>query len=95
MLTGVTLANNWIRQGTVERALVFGGEYISQPGRNAARHIRNIMSKEFRLDMFPASDPKIGHFERFQWTRLVNVNRRVKLLTRTDVVVVALPSSCR
>ncbi len=46
MLTGVTVANNWIRQGSVERALVVSGEYISQLGRNAARHIRNIMSKE-------------------------------------------------
>jgi 3-oxoacyl-[acyl-carrier-protein] synthase-3 len=45
-LTGVTVANNWIRQGTVERALVVSGEYISQLGQNAARHIRNIMSKE-------------------------------------------------
>ena len=29
-LTGVTVANNWIRQGTIERALVVSGEYISQ-----------------------------------------------------------------
>ena len=41
MLTGVTVANNWIRQGTIERALVVSGEYISQLGHNAARHIRN------------------------------------------------------
>ncbi len=46
MLTGVRVANNWIRQGTVERVLVVSGEYISQLGQNAARHIRNIMSKE-------------------------------------------------
>ncbi len=46
MLIGVTVANNWIRQGTVERVLVVSGEYISQLGQNAARHIRNIMSKE-------------------------------------------------
>lgn len=46
MLTGVTIVNNWIRQGLVERALVVSGEYISQLGHNAARHIRNIMSKE-------------------------------------------------
>ena len=46
MLTGVTVANNWIRQGVIERALIVSGEYISQLGRNAARHIRNIMSKE-------------------------------------------------
>lgn len=46
MLTGVTIANNWIRQGTIERALVVSGEYISQLGQNAARHVHNIMSKE-------------------------------------------------
>jgi 3-oxoacyl-[acyl-carrier-protein] synthase-3 len=46
MLTGVTILNNWIRQGIVERGLVVSGEYISRLGQNAARHIRNIMSKE-------------------------------------------------
>ena len=46
MLTGVTILNQWIRQGTVARGLVVSGEYISQLGQNAARHIRNIMSKE-------------------------------------------------
>ena len=46
MLSGVTVANNWIRQGMIERALVVSGEYISQLGQNAARHIRTIMSKE-------------------------------------------------
>jgi 3-oxoacyl-[acyl-carrier-protein] synthase-3 len=46
MLTGVTILNNWIRQGMVERGLVVSGEYISPLGRNAARHIRTIMSKE-------------------------------------------------
>ena len=46
MLTGVTVMNNWIRQGIVERALVVSGEYISPLDRNAARHIRTIMSKE-------------------------------------------------
>jgi 3-oxoacyl-[acyl-carrier-protein] synthase-3 len=46
MLTGVTVLNNWIRQGVVERGLVVSGEYISPLGRNAARHIRTIMSKE-------------------------------------------------
>ncbi|WP_370332968.1 3-oxoacyl-ACP synthase III family protein [Mycolicibacterium hippocampi] len=46
MLTGVTIANNWIRHGAVERVLVVSGEYISQLGQNATRHIRNIMSKE-------------------------------------------------
>jgi 3-oxoacyl-[acyl-carrier-protein] synthase III len=46
MLTGVTIVNNWIRQGIIERGLVVSGEYISQLGHNAARHIRSIMSKE-------------------------------------------------
>ena len=46
MLTGVTVLNNWIRQGTIERGLVVSGEYISPLGQNAAKHIRNIMSKE-------------------------------------------------
>lgn len=46
MLTGVTIVNNWIRQGVIERGLVVSGEYISQLGQNAARHIRSIMSKE-------------------------------------------------
>lgn len=46
MLTGVTIANNWVRQGTIERALVVSGEYISQLGQNAARHVHNIMSRE-------------------------------------------------
>ena len=46
MLTGVMVANNWIRQGTAQRVLVVSGEYISQLGRNAARHVRSIVSKE-------------------------------------------------
>lgn len=46
MLSGVTVLNNWIRQGVVERGLVVSGEYISPLGTNAAKHIRNIMSKE-------------------------------------------------
>lgn len=46
MLSGVTVLNNWIRQGIVERGLVVSGEYISPLGHNAAKHIRNIMSRE-------------------------------------------------
>ena len=46
MLSGVTVLNNWIRQGVVERGLVVSGEYISQLGKNAAKHIRNILSRE-------------------------------------------------
>src|SRR6201996_7378436 len=46
MLSGVTVLNNWIRQGSVERGMVVSGEYISQLGWNAARHVRSIISKE-------------------------------------------------
>jgi 3-oxoacyl-[acyl-carrier-protein] synthase III len=46
MLTGVFILNNWIRQGTIRRGMVVSGEYISPLGRNAAAHIRNIMSRE-------------------------------------------------
>jgi len=46
MLSGVTVLNNWIRHGSVRRGLVVSGEYISQLGWNAARHVRNIISKE-------------------------------------------------
>jgi 3-oxoacyl-[acyl-carrier-protein] synthase-3 len=72
MLTGVTLLNNWIRQGTVQRGLVVSGEYISQLGQNAARHIRSIMSKELAcltlgdagaallLERAPAGSPGIS-----------------------------------
>jgi 3-oxoacyl-[acyl-carrier-protein] synthase-3 len=46
MLTGVFIANNWIRRGQIRRALIVSGEYISQLALNAAQHIRNIMSRE-------------------------------------------------
>jgi 3-oxoacyl-[acyl-carrier-protein] synthase-3 len=46
MLTGVFVLNNWIRTGRVRRGLVVSGEYISQLGRNAAGHVRNILSPE-------------------------------------------------
>jgi len=46
MLTGVFIANNWIRQGSIANALVLSGEYISQLGKNAARHVRTIASRE-------------------------------------------------
>jgi 3-oxoacyl-[acyl-carrier-protein] synthase III len=45
-LTGVLVANNWIRRGVISRALVVSGEYISQLGTNAARHVRSIVSRE-------------------------------------------------
>ncbi|HEX4819644.1 MAG TPA: 3-oxoacyl-[acyl-carrier-protein] synthase III C-terminal domain-containing protein [Acidimicrobiales bacterium] len=46
MLTGVFILNNWIRLGMVHRGMVVSGEYISQLGENAAKHVRNIMSRE-------------------------------------------------
>ncbi|PRC55432.1 3-oxoacyl-ACP synthase, partial [Mycobacterium sp. ITM-2017-0098] len=64
--------NNWIRQGTVRRGLVISGEYISQLGQNAARHIRSIMSTELAcptlgdagaallLERAPADSPGIS-----------------------------------
>lgn len=45
-LTGVFVLNNWIRLGLVRRGMVVSGEYISQLGRNAARHVRSIVSRE-------------------------------------------------
>jgi 3-oxoacyl-[acyl-carrier-protein] synthase-3 len=45
-LTGVLVANNWVRRGAIRRALVVGGEYISQLGTNAARHVRSVLSRE-------------------------------------------------
>jgi 3-oxoacyl-[acyl-carrier-protein] synthase-3 len=45
-LTGVLVANNWVRRGAIRRALVVSGEYISQLGTNAARHVRSLMSRE-------------------------------------------------
>jgi len=72
MLTGVTVLNNWIRQGTVQRGLVVSGEYISQRGQNAARHVRTIMSKDLAcltlgdagaallLERAPAGSPGIS-----------------------------------
>jgi 3-oxoacyl-[acyl-carrier-protein] synthase-3 len=46
MLTGVLILNNWIRRGAITRGMVVSGEYISQLGRNAAAHIRSVMSRE-------------------------------------------------
>ncbi|ABK71596.1 conserved hypothetical protein [Mycolicibacterium smegmatis MC2 155] len=46
MLTGVMVLNTWIRQGLVARGMVVSGEYISQLGQNAAKHIRTVLSKE-------------------------------------------------
>jgi 3-oxoacyl-[acyl-carrier-protein] synthase-3 len=46
MLTGVFILNNWIRLGIARRGLVVSGEFISQLGHNAAKHVHNIMSRE-------------------------------------------------
>jgi 3-oxoacyl-[acyl-carrier-protein] synthase-3 len=46
MLTGVCVLNNWIRLGLIRRGMVVSGEYISQLGRNAAEHVRYILSRE-------------------------------------------------
>lgn len=45
-LTGVFVANNWIRRGAASKVLVVSGEYISQLGRNAAGHVHTIASRE-------------------------------------------------
>ncbi|MBN2624494.1 MAG: hypothetical protein JXA83_14040 [Acidimicrobiales bacterium] len=45
-LTGVLVANNWVRLGMARRVLVVSGEYISRLGTNAARHVRSIASRE-------------------------------------------------
>ena len=46
MLTGVFILDNWIRLGAIRRGMVVSGEYISQLGQNAAKHIHNILSRE-------------------------------------------------
>lgn len=46
ILTGVFVANNWVRRGVARNALVVSGEYISQLALNAAGHVRTIASRE-------------------------------------------------
>jgi len=46
MLTGVFVVANHIRRGEIDRGMVVSGEYISQLGLNAAKHVRNVMSSE-------------------------------------------------
>jgi 3-oxoacyl-[acyl-carrier-protein] synthase-3 len=46
MLTGLFILDNWIRLGAIRRGMVVSGEYISQLGKNAARHVHNILSRE-------------------------------------------------
>jgi 3-oxoacyl-[acyl-carrier-protein] synthase-3 len=46
MMTGVFFLNDQIRQGRIRRGMVVSGEYISQLGRNAAREVHTVMSKQ-------------------------------------------------
>ena len=46
MLTGVFVVANRIRRGEIECGMVVSGEYISQLGQNAAKHVRNVLSRE-------------------------------------------------
>ena len=46
MMTGVFILNDLIRQGRIRRGMVVSGEYISHLGRNAAREVRTVMSKQ-------------------------------------------------
>ncbi|MGZ4331770.1 MAG: 3-oxoacyl-ACP synthase III family protein [Solirubrobacteraceae bacterium] len=46
MMTGVFILNDLIRQGRIRRGMVVSGEYISDLGRNAAREVRTVMSKQ-------------------------------------------------
>lgn len=46
MLTGVFVVANRIRRGEIQCGMVVSGEYTSQLGVNAAKHLRTIMSRE-------------------------------------------------
>jgi 3-oxoacyl-[acyl-carrier-protein] synthase-3 len=46
MLTGVFVLANRIRRGEIRCGMVVSGEYISQLGVNAAKHLRSILSRE-------------------------------------------------
>jgi 3-oxoacyl-[acyl-carrier-protein] synthase-3 len=46
MLTGAFVINNWIRAGIIRRGMVVSGENISPLARNAALHVRNLLSRE-------------------------------------------------
>lgn len=46
MMTGVFILNDLIRQGRIRRGMVVSGEYISSLGRNAAREVHTVMSKQ-------------------------------------------------
>ncbi len=46
MLTGTFILNNLIRRGAIRCGMVVSGECISGLGRNAAEHVRSILSRE-------------------------------------------------
>ncbi len=46
MMTGVFILNDLIRQGRIRRGMVVSGELITQLGRNAAREVHTVMSKQ-------------------------------------------------
>lgn len=46
MLTGVFLVNDLVRRGVIRRGMVVSGEFISGLGTNAAKDIRNVMSRQ-------------------------------------------------
>jgi 3-oxoacyl-[acyl-carrier-protein] synthase-3 len=46
MLTGAFVLSNWIRLGRIRRGLVVSGENLSPAALNAAKHVRNLLSRE-------------------------------------------------
>ena len=46
MMTGVFVLNDLIRQGRIHCGMVVSGEDISQLGRNAARDVRSVLSRQ-------------------------------------------------
>lgn len=46
LLTGMFVLNDWIRRGAIRCGMVVSGEDISSLARNAARHVRHVLSKE-------------------------------------------------
>jgi 3-oxoacyl-[acyl-carrier-protein] synthase-3 len=46
MLTGAFILSNWIRLGRIRRGMVVSGEHLTPSARNAAKHVRNLLSRE-------------------------------------------------
>lgn len=44
MLTGVYIMDDFIRRGAIERGMVISGEYLSSAARNAAPHVKTVLS---------------------------------------------------